>query len=162
PPSVNQTLPSAPVVIPVGPRSAMKPGVAPPTKRVTTPAVVMRPMAPGLTGSVNHSAPSGRLVLWSGWVHGTANSVTTAGGRVLAAIGHDGHLAGGRELRDPPRAGGLGEPQIAVRACGDPGRERPRPQVARILGDRTAGSDLHDSALGGEVPEPEISVGTTG
>ena len=63
PASVNQTLPSAPVVIPVGARPAVKPGVAPATNRVTTPAVVMRPMAPGLTGTVNHSAPSGPLVI---------------------------------------------------------------------------------------------------
>src|SRR4051794_2805402 len=75
--SVNQRLPSAPMVIPVGPRSAVKPGVRPATNSVPAPSVVIRPMAPGLTPSVNHRAPSGPLVIPSGPRPAVVNSVTT-------------------------------------------------------------------------------------
>ena len=90
---MNQTLPSAPVVIPVGPRSAVKPGVLPATNRVTTPAVVMRPMAPGLTGLGEPQRAVRPAVICAGWLPGTANSVTTPAVvmrpiRPLASVNH--------------------------------------------------------------------------
>ena len=59
PGSVNHSLPSAPVVIELGPLLAVKPGVTPARNSVTLPFGLIRATAPGSPVSVNQMLPSG-------------------------------------------------------------------------------------------------------
>ena len=66
PAAVNHSAPSGPTVMSSGSLLLPRPGSR--NSLVTTPAVVMRPMAPvaALFASVNHNAPSGPVTMFTG------------------------------------------------------------------------------------------------
>ena len=129
--SVNQRLPSGPAVIPRGSLFALIPD----WNSVTVPVGVIRPIRrfeAVQLDSVNQRLPSGPAVIPAGPLFG-ADARRELGDRA------------GRGDPPDPVALGLGEPQVAVGAGGDPGRAAVRADPRRELGDGAGRGDPPDA-----------------